>query len=128
MAELFRTLILGTAVLLLGAEVRRMFPKYPAWMGWTGIVVLLGVALPLTYPGPREAVFSLPSRVIDSVTTANPELVWTHPTLSAEEQRKAIAECKMETLENSPDRVFTRTYMDACLTAEGLVQTPKAEE
>ena len=71
-------------------------------------------------------VLSAPSRVISSATT-EPELVWTHPTLSISEQRIAKAECQMQTFEGSPHPMYVRTYMDACLTSRGFMQTPESE-
>ena len=102
-------------------------PRYPAWMGWTGIVLLLGVALPLTYPGPREAVFSLPGHVMGAIFTDEPELVWTHPRLPTEEQIRVVAECKMHMHEAIPHSnigaaIEKAQYFDACLQSRGFVQ------
>ena len=105
-----------------------MFPRYPAWMGWTAIVLLLGVALPLTYPGPREAVFSLPGHVMRAVFTEEPDIVWTHPHLSGEEQRKTAAECTMLAHEAIPHSNIAAAmekgqYLEACLLSRGFVQS-----
>ena len=149
MGKYYYWAVTGVIGFLVGQGVLVMWPEWSAWAWWGLALAMLPLyAVPTIY-GRRHKIYMALS--LKNVKIApegiqsffwllavlgffafiflyeSPEYIWTHPTLSESEQKKAEAECNMRALDSigggrGASSSMARTeYRDSCLLTMGFV-------